>query len=268
MKRLTLLSAFLLCTVWFSYGQSGSTILTEKSGPLYVEGAITLKLKPGVGDFVKQTGTVRFGIPPLDEKVSHYGINQLEKRFRYNPAKLRPDLPDLSRIYMLSFSKSFSANEVVDAFAKDPNVEYAEVIAIGYPADVPNDALYSQMQHLPQIFAPQAWDVHKGENGTEDIVIAIVDSGVDWDHEDLLSNIWQNLAEDADGDGHTIENNGTGWVIDPGDLNGIDDDANTYTDDLIGWDFSANNGNPDPNPGHPLVVSWNPLCWNFQWRDR
>ncbi len=112
----------------------------------------------------------------MDEKVISLWINQLEKRFRYNPAKLRPDLPDLSRIYMLSFSKSFSANEVVDAFALDPNVEYAEVIAIGYPADVPNDALYSQMQHLPQIFAPQAGDVHKGETGTEDIVIAIVDS--------------------------------------------------------------------------------------------
>ena len=68
-------------------------------------------------------------------------------------------------------------------------------------------------------------------------VIAVIDTGVDWDHEDLQSNIWQNLAEDADSDGHTMEFDGTQWVLDPGDLNGIDDDLNGFTDDLIGWNF-------------------------------
>jgi subtilisin family serine protease len=69
------------------------------------------------------------------------------------------------------------------------------------------------------------------------VFIASIDEGCNWDHPDLLNNLWQNLAEDADGDGHTIEPNGNEWVLDPGDHNGIDDDNNGYIDDLIGWDF-------------------------------
>ena len=215
-----------------------------------MQGVITVKLKKGVGEFGKQTGTVQFGIQSLDDKVAAYQVYQLEKRFRYNPAKLRADLPDLSRIYKISFPESFSVSEVAEGFSSDPNVEYAEPIPVGHLAEIPNDALYALMQHLPQIHAPEAWDIHKGENGTVEIVIAINDTGVDWDHEDLQSNIWQNLAEDFDGDGHTMEFNGIQWVLDPGDLNGVDDDGNGFTDDLLGWNFFTNTGDPGPIPGN------------------
>jgi len=250
MKKFTILTAFLIYTTSMAYGQSGKAILTEKSGPHHIEGAITIKLKPGIGDFEKQTGTVSFGISSLDEKVAAFEVFQLEKRFRYNPAKMRPGLPDLSRIYKISFPEKYSVNEVVHAFSSDPDVEYAEPIMVRYLAAVPNDILYAQLAYLPQIHAEQAWDIHKGENGTEEIVIAINDTGVDWDHEDLQSNIWQNLDEDADGDGHTMEYNGSSWVLDPGDLNGADDDENGFTDDLFGWNFITNNNNPNPIPGN------------------
>ena len=226
------------------------SLFKEQPDPLYIEGVITLKLKKGVGDFTKQTGTVRFGISSLDEKVAAFEVFGLEKRFRYNPAKLRPDLTDLSRIYKISFPESYPVTEVAKAFSSDPNVEYAEPEPIGQLAEVPNDPIYSLMQHLPQIWAPQAWDIHKGENGTVEIVIAINDTGVDWDHEDLLSNYWQNLAEDYDNDGHTMEYNGTQWVLDPGDLNNVDDDENGFVDDLLGWNFFTNTGDPSPIPGN------------------
>jgi subtilisin family serine protease len=74
------------------------------------------------------------------------------------------------------------------------------------------------------------------------VFMASIDEDCNWDHPDLVHNIWNNLAEDADGDGHTIEQNGNEWILDPGDLNGIDDDGNGYIDDLIGWDF-VNNDN-------------------------
>ncbi|MFZ4704868.1 MAG: S8 family serine peptidase [Bacteroidales bacterium] len=241
-----------------SNAKSGQTIVreqvdTESLKARYAQGGITLKLKKGVGDYGKQTGTVRFGIQSLDDKTALFEVYQLDKLFRYNPAKLRPDLPDLSRIYKISFPEKYSVDEVVEAFSSDPNVEYAESIPIGHLAEIPNDSLYAMMQHLPQIWAPQAWNIHKGENGTEEIVIAINDTGVDWEHEDLMSNIWQNLAEDADNDGHTIEYNGTQWVLDPGDLNGLDDDGNDYTDDLVGWNFFTNTGDPNPIPGNPML---------------
>ncbi len=218
----------------------------------FVQGMITVKLKSGTGEFGKQTGTVQFGIKSLDDKVIQFGVNQLDKRFRYNASKLRAGLPDLSRIYKISFPVDIPLNEVVKLFALDPNVEYAEPIPVYHAADVPNDALYSQCQHLAQIFAEAAWTIHKGENGTDTIVIAIIDTGVDWHHVDLRSNIWQNLGEDADGDGHTMEAVGFQWVLDPGDLDGIDNDGNGFTDDLLGWNFITSNGDPSPIAGNPL----------------
>jgi PKD repeat protein len=231
----------------------GKTAMDPEMASLCVQGAITIKLKEGIGDFGKQTGKVRFGIQSLDEKATQFEVYQLEKRFKYNPAKLRPDLPDLSRIYKIYFPDKYLLSDVVDSYSADPNVEYAEPIPVYHTADVPNDSLYSQCQHLAQIFAPEAWDIHKGEAGSDEIIIAIVDTGVDWDHEDLQSNIWENLLEDADGDGNTMEFNGTQWVLDPGDLNGVDDDANGFTDDLIGWNFAGNNGDPNPYPQNPAM---------------
>lgn len=218
----------------------------------YLEGAITIKLKPDVGNYSRQAGNVLFGIKSLDAKAARFQVSSLDKRFQFNPLSLRQGVPDLSRIYKIGFPKDIPVEEVVQAFASDPNVEYAEPIPLNQCFDVPNDALYGQLLHLPQIHAPEAWSIHKGENGTQEVVIAIDDTGVDWKHPDLESNIWQNLEEDADGDGHTLEFNGIGWVLDPGDLNGVDDDGNGHVDDLIGWNFAGNNNNPQPYPSNPM----------------
>jgi serine protease len=216
--------------------------------PSFLENAITIKLKEGVGDFEKQTGLVNFGIQSLDEKVSMFEVHQLEKRFRYNPSKLKAGMPDLSRIYKISFYGSYAVNYVAQVFNSDPNVEYAEPIPLDYPDDIPNDALYNLCQHLPQIMAPEAWDIFHGEDGPQ-VVIAIIDNGVDWKHTDLALNIWQNLGEDANGNGKTLEFINGEWVFDPGDLNGSDDDGNGFVDDLIGWDMVLNNNNPNHNWG-------------------
>ena len=94
---------------------------------------------------------------------------------------------------------------------------------------------------LVLINAPAVWAA--GDSGTG-VLAANHDSGCDWDHPDLINNIWNNLGEDFDNDGHTLEWSGSAWVFDPGDINGIDDDANGYVDDFIGWDFNSNNNDP------------------------
>jgi len=89
---------------------------------------------------------------------------------------------------------------------------------------VPNDTHYDrQSDYLEQVRVPEAWEL---TIGSEDVVIAVIDSGVDMDHPDILSNIYFNRGEIP--------------------LNGIDDDHNGYVDDFSGWDFIENSSDPHP----------------------
>jgi PKD repeat protein len=221
---------------------------------IYLPGRIHIKFKPGIGPFSFADGPVITGIPSLDQKMGEYEAYYLAKRFKQRPVPPKPGLPDLSRIHLMMIPEHLDVNMVAKILSSDANVEYAEPVPVHRVLDVPNDPSYVNQQHLPQIMAPLAWNIHKGQNGAVPVKVAIVDAGVDWDHIDLIDNTWQNLAEDADGDGHTLEFAAGNWVLDPGDLNGIDNDLNGYTDDLIGWDFhdffmTGNGSNPDPIAG-------------------
>lgn len=77
------------------------------------------------------------------------------------------------------------------------------------------DSLLDQQWALERIEAASAWEIQRGRR---QIVLAIIDSGVEYDHPDLAANIWHNPAEIPD--------------------NGLDDDQNGYIDDVIGWDFT------------------------------
>ncbi|MFN2273368.1 MAG: S8 family serine peptidase, partial [Anaerolineales bacterium] len=159
--------------------------------PLFHQGMVTVKFHEGVGPFSRQEGMVSFGISSLDEVAGRFRVNSLEKRFRHRPIPKDSGLPDLSRIYRIRFPESFSVRAVAEAFERDPLVEYAEPIPVLYACEVPNDPLYSQLQHLPQIMAPEAWDIHHGEDGPEHVVIGIADDAVEWFHPDLIDNTWQ-----------------------------------------------------------------------------
>jgi len=77
--------------------------------------------------------------------------------------------------------------------------------------------------YLTVINVPEAWNITQGD---EDVIIAVLGYGIDIYHPDLRENIFNNLGEDADADGHTIEFVVNEWRYDPGDLNGVDDDGN------------------------------------------
>lgn len=87
----------------------------------------------------------------------------------------------------------------------------------------PNDFYYGNQWYLSKIKADSAWDKI---SGSPDMVIAVIDSGIQINHPDLKNNIWKNTREI------------------PG--NGIDDDKNGFIDDVNGWDFV--NNTPDPSP--------------------
>ena len=131
-------------------------------------------------------------------------------------------------------------------------VEYAHPNYLFETTEVPNDANYDQLWGMEKVNAPFAWDI---QTGSADVTVSVIDSGLDWRHPDLIDNIWQNLAEDADEDGTVLEWTGVEWIFDPGDENGIDDDGNGYVDDFVGWDFANNDNDPNDECSHGTHVA-------------
>jgi subtilisin family serine protease len=102
------------------------------------------------------------------------------------------------------------------------------------------------------INAPQVWAL--GDSG-QGVLVANIDSGTDWRHPDLVNNIWNNLGEDANGNGTTVIWNGASWVFDPGDINGIDDDGNGLVDDFVGWNWTNNSNDVTISSSHGTATA-------------
>ncbi len=154
-------------------------------------------------------------------------------------------------------------NTISDYVKGHPGIQYIEPNHSIVIFNAPNDPFFNRLWGLhntgqlaglsgADISILQAWEI---TTGSESTTVGVLDTGIDWTHEDLAENIWQNLDEDADGDGKVIEWNGSQWVMDEGDLNGVDDDGNGYVDDIIGWDFVNNDNNPYDDNGHGTHVS-------------
>ncbi len=179
-------------------------------------------------------------------------LTKHEKRIlqRLRRAPQKATIPALDRIYKLQFSLApdESIQEIMAAYNDDPSVEYAELnhrISIRKEPDDPCYPLQWSLDNIGQdypvsgkygfppgtpdsdIDAPQAWDFHTGNS---EIVIAVVDTGVDYAHRDLQGNIWINSGEI------------------PG--NHADDDGNGYIDDIYGYDFLNNDSDPNDDHGH------------------
>jgi hypothetical protein len=139
----------------------------------------------------------------------------------------RPGLGNIYRI-RLDLDAGASLDTVLAAYRSRPDVEYAELnprIAI---CATPNDPWYAQQWALSKIHAAAAWDICRGSS---EVIVAVIDTGVDYNHPDLQGNLWTNVAE-RDG------------------LPGVDDDNNGYVDDVRGYNFVAGNNDPIDDHGH------------------
>jgi len=172
----------------------------------------------------------------------------------------------LNRIYRITILENNIdyINKIKQALESLNFIHSVEYEYYRKPLFTPNDQDYNNQWFLPDINSNLAWDLWTDNGlipGDRDVILASVDLGVNWSHPDLRNNLWQNLGEDADGDGRTIEGSGNNWYLDPGDLNGIDDDdwdnnSSTYIDDLIGWDPSGISGMDDNDPDPPNSGGW------------
>ena len=114
------------------------------------------------------------------------------------------------RLARVSPEKTLKA---IAALRRQPDVLYAEPNYILHSVGVPNDAHFATQYGMTKIGAPQAWDITQGSS---DVVVAVIDTGMDINHEDLVGNIWTNPS--------------------PGSITGI-------TGDVNGYNFFDDNGN-------------------------
>jgi subtilisin family serine protease len=128
-------------------------------------------------------------------------------------------------------SDTLTTPQLIAAYVADPQVEYAEPDYIVHVLGTPNDPRFDELWGMQQIYAPTAWNVSMGSST---VVVADIDTGVDYWHPDLGANIWQNPNE-------------------VGGTPGVDDDGNGYVDDYCGINLTANGnrpGNPNDDNGH------------------
>lgn len=154
------------------------------------------------------------------------------------------DLADrFTEIQSIHYDRQYNAEELVDDLG---------ITKFNTENNIVVEPLSAPQPGLTLIRAPLVWA--EGDSG-RGILVANIDTGTDWKHPDLVNNIWQNLGEDANGNGRTIIWNGSAWVFDPGDLNGIDDDGNGLIDDLVGWNWQNNNNDVITGSSHGTATS-------------
>ena len=202
----------------------------------YADGQIIVKFVPRVGKIeVKRYGEhIVSGIPSLDELLARHGVTGARPLFPHKNS-------ELGHIYQFDFDPLHDAALVAADFARDGHLIYAEPRYIQQLHEIPDDEFYLTgiQYYIDLLQCPQAWDITHGDSL---VIIGIVDTGVDWNHPDLYTNIWINPGEDLDGDGR----------ITTPEFNLVDDDSNGYVDDFFGWDFAGADGLPD----------WNPMEWD------
>jgi len=221
------LSIACLCLILASFivvpNKAAYSQVRNPQSPAHVEDEILVKLKADVADISDQD------IPEFIFRAPGAQVERLSRRER--------------GINLVRLNGRLSVEQAVEQAQADPRVEYAEPNYIYETTDTqPHDPFFSDewglMNTLPfsspggtpaDIGATRAWDI---TTGSDDLVVAIIDTGVDISHEDLAANIWTNPNEI------------------PG--NGVDDDGDGYKDDVHGWNFRDDTKDVFVDPGEDL----------------
>ncbi len=189
--------------------------------PAYIDGLLYFKVKPTF------SGILSLQHPVLLPLVGLYQMDTCYRPFM----GLNSDT--LEQTYCLRFSDTAKMELCRDTLRSLPIIDYVEKAPLHRTSFTPNDLDPAQWS-LIKIGAQLAWNLSQG---SQNIVVAVVDNAVSTTHEDLVNNLWVNTGEVAN--------------------NGLDDDLNGYTDDRTGFDVADRDGNTNPPAGITSGDAWN-----------
>ena len=245
-----------------STSDNSTFVVDPVTGQEYKSGELLVKLKPeatGVtiqSDLFTANGAIEVEnlVPPSPPSNTSNSTPQGIAFFSENEAialenvapsnqqsnSTQPQLPQW-RVVKIAANKDLQ--QVKANLAQDPRVEAVELNYQISLQQTPSDPEFSELWGLnntgqtggtadADIDAAEAWDVQKG---SKNVVVAVIDTGVDYKHQDLAANIWSNTGETA-GDG-------------------IDNDGNGYKDDVRGYDFRNNDNDPMDDQGHGTHIA-------------
>ncbi|HZH34681.1 MAG TPA: S8 family serine peptidase [Pyrinomonadaceae bacterium] len=174
---------------------SGMTIFVQAASKNRVEGELLVKFKDGTA-----------GGAWANSRIG---------------AKVLEEFPEMGW-QLIKLPAGVSVEQGLARYQSFGETEYAQPNYIYRVAATPNDPRFPELYAMQKISAPAAWDT---TTGSASVVVAVIDTGVKYTHEDLAPNMWRNPGEIAG--------------------NSIDDDGNGFIDDVFGYDFV--NNDPDPN---------------------
>ncbi|RMD95534.1 MAG: hypothetical protein D6814_13095, partial [Calditrichaeota bacterium] len=232
----------------------------------FVPGVVLIKFRDSVQAGMAKGGGVEFNVASLNRILQNYSLRAVRQLFPQASTELAGrsittysgytyQVPNLRSIYKIELEDPDRMFALIHDLQRDPNVVYAEpdyILSIDGKAPpagavsregqgnldqtantVPNDPFFGQQWYLDAAGVVAAWDSTTGDTTS---LIAILDTGVDWSHPDLVDKIWINEAE----------LNG---------LDGVDDDGNGFVDDIRGWDFINHDNDPMDDNSHGTHVA-------------
>jgi subtilisin family serine protease len=237
-KHLQILFILLVLTCSAAFAGDLNGKFKMPTGVEYIPNSFIIKIKP---QYRASCDLNDVNLPELKTVLHSLHFTGIKKKFPHQ----QPPLPkqtnkhgvpfaDLSLIYEVNYTGSIDMEAAINRVLMTGLLEYAVpryIDKISYRPSDP-DTNNNRNWHLKRIRAYQAWDITRGDTS---VVVAIIDSGVDWDHPDLFTNIAFNYNDPIDG---------------------IDNDNDGYVDNFRGWDFVGPTFDPNyPGDNNVMVTS-------------